>query len=80
MKYDQEKIDQAALALLFINSWEENPGTTRSWKSLDWDISDRLHERGLIGNPVGKAKSLTLNPKGIELARKIANDLFGEAS
>ena len=56
MEYDNEKIDQAALALLFVNSWQEGPDKdTRSWKSLDWDIGDRLHKQGLITDPVGKA-------------------------
>ncbi len=78
MKYDQEKIDQAALALLFLNSWTEKTGDTRAWKSLDWDISDRLHEKGLIHNPVGKAKSISLTIEGQALAQKIATELFAE--
>ena len=76
MNYDQGKIDQAALALLFINSWTESPGDQRVWKSLDWDIGDRLHKQGLISNPVGKAKSITLTEEGQALAKKIASELF----
>ncbi|MDQ8192215.1 DUF6429 family protein [Roseibacillus persicicus] len=78
MNYDQEKVDQAALALLFINSWTEKHGGQRAWKTLDWDIGERLHEKGLITVPVGKAKSIFLTDEGIELAQKIARDLFAE--
>lgn len=77
MKYDTSKIDQASLALLFVNSWQEDPEYRRAWKSLDWDIADRLHEKGLITNPVGKAKSVFLTKEGIELAQKVAAELFG---
>ena len=77
MKYETSKIDQAALALLFVNSWQESPDNNRAWKSLDWDITDRLHEKGLISNPVGKAKSISLTKEGIELAQKVAAELFG---
>lgn len=76
MNYDTSKIDQAALALLFVNSWQENSEDTRAWKSLDWDIADRLHEKGLITNPVGKAKSVFLTEEGVELAQKVAAELF----
>ena len=78
MKYDKTKIDEAALALLFVNSWKEATDHNRAWKSLDWDIGKRLHEKGLISNPVGKAKSVFLTPEGIELAQKVAAELFGE--
>jgi hypothetical protein len=78
MNYDQERIDQAALALLYLNSWTEKGGHQRAWKSLDWDIGERLYEKGLIIGPVGKAKSLYLTEEGIELAKKIAEQLFQE--
>ena len=79
MNYDTSKIDQATLALLFVNSWQEGPDNNRAWKSLDWDIAERLHEKGLISNPVGKAKSVFLTEEGIELAQKVAAELFGKS-
>ena len=87
MKYDEEKIDEAALALLFVNSWTEKSlyeeglcDSQVAWKSLDWDIGERLHEKGLITNPVGKAKSIGLTEEGVELAKKIAVELFEKES
>ncbi|WP_443112269.1 DUF6429 family protein [Cupriavidus sp. IDO] len=32
----------------------------RACKSFDWDVLNRLHEKGLIGDPVNRAKSVWL--------------------
>jgi hypothetical protein len=53
MKADTEKIDRAVLALLYLGTHDE----WRTWKSFDWDAMGRLHEKGYISDPVGKAKS-----------------------
>ena len=31
----------------------------RVWKTFDWDAMNRLHEKGLISDPVGKSVVLT---------------------
>lgn len=36
-----------------------------------------LHERGLIGDPKSKAKSVTLTDEGAELAEQLFSELFG---
>ena len=51
---DTERIDEVVLALLYLGLHEGN----RTWKSFDWDAMARLHEKELITNPVGKAKSV----------------------
>jgi len=56
MEIDKDKIDEAVLALLYLNL--ETNG--RVWKRFDWDAMDRLHQKGLISNPVSKAKSVLL--------------------
>ena len=35
MDYDENKVDDAALALLFLTLGE--PGERRAWKGLSWD-------------------------------------------
>lgn len=57
------------LALLYLNAFEDH-GIVRSWKSFDWDAMDRLHERGLIGDPKSKAKSVPLTTEGIAAAKE----------
>ena len=55
MDLDTDKIDDAAIALLSLTLHDDN----RVWKGIDWEITDRLYEKGLIHDPVGKAKSVT---------------------
>jgi hypothetical protein len=69
MRHDEQKVDEAVLALLFLTMFEEH-GISRAWKNHDWDARDRLHEKGLIGDPKNKNQSVTLTPAGIEPARE----------
>ena len=39
MKLDQDKIDEAALALLRLTLHDER----RAWKGFDWAVLDRLY-------------------------------------
>ena len=61
MKYNQDKVDEATLALLYLNMWDEGTGA-RTWKGFDWDTLDRLHQKGFIHDPKGKAKSIAMRP------------------
>jgi hypothetical protein len=47
MDIDQDTIDDAALALLWLTLHEGN----RAWKNLDRGVMDRLFKNGLIHNP-----------------------------
>ena len=58
MDLDTDKIDQAALALLALGRHEGY----RAWKAFDWEVMGRLHVKGYITDPVGKAKSNRLGP------------------
>lgn len=64
-----EKVDEAVLALLYLNAFEDH-GQLRSWKTFDWDAMDRLHERGFIGDPKSKAKSVPLTAEGVTVAKQ----------
>ena len=56
-----DRIDEAVLALLYLNICEcPRFGGARAWKSLDWDALDRLHDKDLISDPASKAKSVYL--------------------
>ena len=55
---DPERIDDAVLALLWLglhDGW-------RAWKGFDWDALDRLHRKGTISDPVGKAQYRSVRP------------------
>ena len=37
---------------------------------------ERLHEKGLISDPVGRAKSVVLTDEGLKKAERLFRDLF----
>jgi hypothetical protein len=69
---DEEKVDKAVLALLYLGLHEER----RAWKGFDWDAMNRLHEKGYISNPVGKAKSVVFTDDGLAEATRLLEELF----
>jgi hypothetical protein len=76
MEYDKEKVDEMVLALLYLTSNRDKYGT-RAWKSMDWGAMDRLHEKGYIGDPKSKAKSVVLTEDGEKLSRELFFQHFG---
>jgi hypothetical protein len=74
MELDTNKIDEAVLALLYLGLH----GGARAWKGFDWDAMDRLHQRGFITDPRGKAKSVVFTEEGLERARRLLGKLFGK--
>lgn len=76
MKLDTDRIDQAVLALLYLGLHEG----ARAWKSFDWEAMARLHDKGLISDPVGKAKSVTFSEEGLREAEHLLHTLFGKTN
>ena len=74
MEVDNDKIDEAVLALLYLTLHDG----ARAWKSFDWDAMNRLHEKGYILNPVGKAKSVVLTEDGLREAERLYMKLFAK--
>ncbi|QDP72136.1 hypothetical protein FOG18_05950 [Legionella israelensis] len=76
MKYDQSKIDEMVMSLLYLSSFDNG----RVWKGYDWDILERLHKKGLITDPVGKAKSFYLSDEGMKLGKELAHKFLADES
>jgi hypothetical protein len=72
MKLDTDKIDQAVLALLALGKHEGN----RTWKAFDWESMGRLHAKGYISDPVGKAKSVLFTEEGARESERLLLALF----
>ncbi|KVN36380.1 hypothetical protein WJ63_02350 [Burkholderia pyrrocinia] len=72
MKVDNAAIDDAVLALLYLTLHDHN----RAWKSFDWEVLNRLHERGLIGDPVNKAKLVVMTDEGLRESERLFKRLF----
>lgn len=77
MDIDTDKIDDAVLALLHLTICDAKYGTS-AWMSHDWDALSRLHEKGYLANPVGKAKSVGLTEAGKARAEELFRKLFGK--
>ncbi len=72
---DWDKIDEVALALLWLGRWDDDP-VTRVWKGLAWEITDHLYEKGWIDNPRSKNKSVIMTAEGVEKAKEMLRKHF----
>ena len=72
MEIATNKIDDAVLALLWLTLHDGD----RAWKGHDWDVLDRLHEKGFIADPANKAKSVRLSESGLRKSEELFVKLF----
>jgi len=75
MEYDENKVDEMVLALLYLTSFDEKIGI-RAWKGHDWSALNRLHEKGYISDPKSKAKSIVFSEEGFNLSEEIFKKYF----
>ncbi|HEX5914038.1 MAG TPA: DUF6429 family protein [Rubrobacter sp.] len=76
MEYDEEKVDEMVLALLYLVTFRDGP-VVRAWKGFDWDSMDRLYEKGFIHDPKSKARSVILTEEGEWATRELFERHFG---
>jgi hypothetical protein len=69
---DEKRIDDAVLAVMWLTLHDDD----RAWKVFDWDTLARLHAKGLISNPVGKAKSVVLTDEGLQQSEALFDSLL----
>jgi hypothetical protein len=72
MPLNKNKIDDTALALLYLTLHDDD----RAWKGFDWGVLDRLHQKGMIHDPVGKVKSVVFTQEGLERAKQLFETMF----
>ena len=72
MAFDTDRIDDAVLALLYLGLHDHY----RAWKGFDWDAMNRLHEKGMIDNPVNKAKSVVFTDEGLRRSQELFEKMF----
>lgn len=75
MDYDKDNVDDHTLALMYLVLWGDEH-CTRAWKGFDWDTMSRLHEKGFISDPKGKAKSVVLTEEGLKRAEELFHKFF----
>ncbi|HYT28207.1 MAG TPA: DUF6429 family protein [Ktedonobacteraceae bacterium] len=69
-------MDEIVLALMYLTLHDWN----RAWKGFDWDTLDRLYEKGWIGDPKNKAKSVVLTDEGLAKSADLFEQYFGKSS
>lgn len=69
---DEDRIDNAVLALLLLGRHEH----WRAWKGFDWDAMERLHKKGMIDSPRGKAKSVVFTEQGLRRSEDLFQAMF----
>jgi hypothetical protein len=74
MQIDEKKIDETILALLYLTLHDG----CRAWKGHDWDAMNRLYQKGMIDDPVNKAKSVLLTEEGLAESERLFMALFVE--
>ena len=72
MDLDEDRIDRAVLALLRLTLHDG----VRAWKGYDWAVMGRLHAKGMILDPVGRAKSVVLTDEGLRESERLFEELF----
>lgn len=72
MEINEDNVDDAVLALLWLTLHDGS----RAWKGHDWDVLGRLHQKGQILDPVGKAKSVVLTNDGLRRSEDLFKALF----
>ncbi len=72
MALDTDRIDEVVLALLYLGLHDHY----RAWKGFDWDAMNRLHEKGMIENPVSKAKSVVFTTDGLRRSHELFGKMF----
>lgn len=75
MKYDESKVDEMILALLWLNIFDDH-NQKRCWKSFDWSAMDRLHDKGYISDPKSKSRSVALIEQGVAKSRELFEKHF----
>lgn len=73
MSQQTNKIDDAVLALLSLTLHDGY----RAWKGFDWNVLNRLHEKGMIDDPRNKTKSVVLTAEGLRRSKELFAAMFG---
>ncbi|MDQ8179929.1 DUF6429 family protein [Pelagicoccus sp. SDUM812005] len=72
MEIDEDKLDETVLALLHLTLHDG----CRAWKGHDWEVMNRLYEKGFIDNPRGRAKSVLFTEEGLQRSQELFERLF----
>ena len=76
MEYDQDKVDEMVLALLYLTSSSDRYGT-RAWKGIDLEVLTRLYQKGYINEAQPRSPTLVMTGEGAKLSKELFFKFFG---
>ena len=80
---ESELLEDLTLFLLYAQSWREKMVdslyVTRSWKGYNFDVLDRLTEKGFITGS-HRAKSVILTDEGLKRGEELKQKLLNNTS
>jgi hypothetical protein len=74
MSRTESKLEDLALAVMYSALHDER----WVWKTIPFEITDRLHEQGLVDEPRSNRKSLYLTDEGLERAKSAFDALCSD--
>ncbi len=75
MEWDDEKITDDVLALLYLTSFKEHD-YHRAWKGHDWEVMNRLYDKDYITDPKNKNKSIVFTNEGFQRAKELCESKY----
>jgi hypothetical protein len=70
MEYDKNKVDEMALALMYL-TMSRLPEGGRAWKSFDISTLDRLQQKGWIVGLKNTSATVEVTTEGMEKAEEL---------
>ncbi len=74
-EYDKDKVDEIALALLYLTTFEGELGL-KAWKNIDLGVLTRLYEKGFISNPITNSKSVAISQEAAKESEMLFRKYF----
>lgn len=77
MDYDKDKVDEMALTMLYLTHFRDRKDSPyKAWKGLDWDVLNRLYDKGYIYDPKNKNKSVVFTDDGFAFSKQLFQEHF----
>ena len=70
MDYDQDKVDELTMALLYLVMSRREQGG-QAWKTFEARTLDRLHTKGWIADPKSRSPYVQVTPEGVTMAKTL---------
>ena len=70
MDYDEDKVDEITMALLYLVMSRGEQGG-QAWKTFETRTLDRLHAKGWIADPQSRSPYVQVTPEGVTMTETL---------